>query len=40
MRHAEVSAWVVEPLFTTAYGTRKFTIADPYGIELGFVRDA
>ena len=29
---------VVEPLFDTAYGTRKFTIADPDGNELGFVR--
>jgi predicted enzyme related to lactoylglutathione lyase len=30
---------VIEPLFTTAYGTRKFTITDPDGNELGFVRD-
>lgn len=30
---------VVEPLFDTAYGTRKFTIADPDGNELGFVRN-
>jgi catechol 2,3-dioxygenase-like lactoylglutathione lyase family enzyme len=29
---------VVEPLFDTAYGTRKFTIADPDGNELGFVK--
>ena len=29
---------VIEPLFDTAYGTRKFTIADPDGNELGFVR--
>ena len=29
---------VVEPLFDTPYGTRKFTIADPDGNELGFVR--
>lgn len=29
---------VVEPLFDTQYGTRKFTIADPDGNELGFVR--
>lgn len=28
---------VIEPLFTTDYGTRKFTIADPDGNELGFV---
>lgn len=28
---------IVEPLFDTAYGTRKFTIADPDGNELGFV---
>jgi uncharacterized glyoxalase superfamily protein PhnB len=28
----------IEPLFDTAYGTRKFTIADPDGNELGFVR--
>ena len=31
-------ATVVEPLFDTPYGTRKFTIADPDGNELGFVR--
>ena len=30
---------VVEPLFATPNGTRKFTIADPDGNELGFVRD-
>jgi catechol 2,3-dioxygenase-like lactoylglutathione lyase family enzyme len=30
---------VVEPLFDTPYRTRKFTIADPDGNELGFVRD-
>ncbi len=29
---------VVEPLFDTPYGTRKFTIRDPDGNELGFVR--
>lgn len=28
---------VVEPLFETAYGSRKFTIRDPDGNELGFV---
>lgn len=28
---------IVEPLFDTPYGTRKFTIADPDGNELGFV---
>ncbi len=28
---------IIEPLFDTAYGTRKFTIADPDGNELGFV---
>jgi predicted enzyme related to lactoylglutathione lyase len=33
-------ATIVEPLFDTPYGTRKFTIADPDGNELGFVRDA
>jgi predicted enzyme related to lactoylglutathione lyase len=27
---------VVEPLFDTPYGTRKFTIKDPDGNELGF----
>ena len=32
-------ATVVEPLFDTAYGTCKFTIADPDGNELGFVRN-
>jgi predicted enzyme related to lactoylglutathione lyase len=32
-------ARVIEPLFTTAYGTRKFTIADCDGNELGFVRE-
>jgi catechol 2,3-dioxygenase-like lactoylglutathione lyase family enzyme len=31
---------VLEPLFDTAYGTRKFTIVDPDGNELGFVRGA
>ena len=31
---------VVEELFNTPYGTRKFTIADPDDNELGFVRDA
>jgi uncharacterized glyoxalase superfamily protein PhnB len=31
-------ATVVEALFDTPYGTRKFTIADPDGNELGFVR--
>jgi len=30
---------VVEPLLDTAYGTRKFTITDPDGNELGFVQD-
>lgn len=44
---ADVDAWwdqlrdratVVEPLHDTPYGTRKFTIADPDGNELGFVR--
>jgi predicted enzyme related to lactoylglutathione lyase len=44
----DVEAWweklrdrvtVVEPIFDTPYGTRKFTIADPDGNELGFVRD-
>jgi predicted enzyme related to lactoylglutathione lyase len=44
----DVDAWweklreraeVVEPLFDTPYGTRKFTIKDPDGNELGFVRD-
>ncbi len=28
---------IIEPLFDTAYGTRKFTIADPDGNELDFV---
>jgi catechol 2,3-dioxygenase-like lactoylglutathione lyase family enzyme len=32
-------AVIVEPLFDTPYGTRKFTIADPDGNELGFVRN-
>ena len=44
----DVDAWwealrdradVVEPLFDTPYGTRKFTIRDPDGNELGFVRE-
>jgi predicted enzyme related to lactoylglutathione lyase len=44
---SDVDAWwqrlsadadVVEPLFDTAYGTRKFTIRDPDGNELGFVQ--
>ena len=29
---------IIEPLFDTPYSTRKFTIADPDGNELGFVR--
>jgi predicted enzyme related to lactoylglutathione lyase len=33
------TATVVEPLHDTPYGTRKFTIADPDGNELGFVKD-
>ena len=45
---ADVDAWwerlreradVVEPLFDTPYGSRKFTIKDPDGNELGFVRE-
>jgi predicted enzyme related to lactoylglutathione lyase len=44
----DVDAWweklreraeVVEALFDTPYGTRKFTIKDPDGNELGFVRE-
>ncbi|HEY2794365.1 MAG TPA: VOC family protein [Micromonosporaceae bacterium] len=44
---ADVDAWwqrlgpdadVIEPLFDTPYGTRKFTIRDPDGNELGFVQ--
>ena len=31
-------AEVVEPLFDTPYGTRKFTIKDLHGNELGFCR--
>ncbi len=34
------SAPVIEPLLETAYGGRKFTIADPNGNELSFVRNA
>nr|WP_209366462.1 VOC family protein [Sediminibacillus dalangtanensis] len=30
---------VLEVLFTTAYGSRKFTIFDIDGNELGFVQD-
>jgi uncharacterized glyoxalase superfamily protein PhnB len=29
---------IVEALFTTSYGSRKFTLADPDGNEIGFVR--
>ena len=29
---------VLEPIFDTPYGTRKFTIRDPDGNELGFVQ--
>lgn len=29
---------IVEALFTTSYGSRKFTVADPDGNEIGFVR--
>jgi len=32
------TADVVEPLFDTPYGTRKFTIRDLDGNELGFVK--
>jgi catechol 2,3-dioxygenase-like lactoylglutathione lyase family enzyme len=32
------TADVVEPLTTTPYGSRKFTIRDPDGNELGFVQ--
>ena len=44
---ADVDAWwarvgrdadVLEPIFDTPYGTRKFTIRDPDGNELGFVQ--
>ncbi len=44
----DVDAWweklrerteVVEALFHTPYGTRKFTIRDPDGNELGFLRE-
>jgi uncharacterized glyoxalase superfamily protein PhnB len=31
-------AEVIEPLQDTPYGTRKFTIRDPDGNELGFVQ--
>jgi predicted enzyme related to lactoylglutathione lyase len=42
----DVDAWwerlkdedIVEPLFDTPYGSRKFTIRDPDGNELGFVQ--
>ena len=43
----DVDAWwralrdgsdVLEPLLDTPYGTRKFTIRDPDGNELGFVQ--
>lgn len=43
----DVDAWwrrlgpdadVLEPIVDTPYGTRKFTIRDPDGNELGFVR--
>ena len=30
---------IVEPLFNTPYGTRKFTVKDLDGNELGFVRE-
>jgi len=30
-------AQVIEPLFDTPYGTRKFTLRDPDGNEIGFV---
>jgi catechol 2,3-dioxygenase-like lactoylglutathione lyase family enzyme len=44
----DVDAWwarlrdqtdVIEPLFDTPYGTRKFTIRDPDGTEIGFVQN-
>jgi catechol 2,3-dioxygenase-like lactoylglutathione lyase family enzyme len=38
-RRLAPDAEVVEPLFDTAWGTRKFTVRDPDGNELGFARD-
>jgi len=35
--HLKDKVQVVEPLFDTAYGSRKFTIQDLDGNELGFV---
>src|SRR3954466_3136763 len=35
----KVKADVVEELYDTPYGSRKFTVRDPDGNELGFVRD-
>lgn len=29
---------VIDPIYDTPWGTRKFTIADPYGNELGFCK--
>ncbi len=36
--HLNAKVEVVEPLFDTPYGTRKFTIRDLDGNELGFVK--
>ena len=36
LRH---KAQVIEPLFDTPYGTRKFTLRDPDGNEIGFVAE-
>jgi predicted enzyme related to lactoylglutathione lyase len=33
----KTKARVIEPLFDTPYGTRKFTLLDPDGNEIGFV---
>ena len=38
-RNYRERADVVEQLIDTPYGTRKFTIRDPDGNELGFVRE-
>jgi catechol 2,3-dioxygenase-like lactoylglutathione lyase family enzyme len=37
-QHLRPNVDVLEPLQTTPYGSRKFTIRDPDGTELGFVQ--
>jgi uncharacterized glyoxalase superfamily protein PhnB len=39
LRRDRAGVEVVESLFDTPYGSRKFTVRDPDGNEIGFVRE-